>query len=319
MLQSAWGTRGDLHVLVVENSVDTFHDWDPQRPAWMETFWYGAWIPEIATSVYLYHWFRPVLGIYGGGCIVWDNTAYLPWDIPVFHYDVNRPLLAPADLRALSLDCGTRLRTVEEGRRYEMAYRSGEVDLELAFEAVTPPTIVSGRGMGEFFNGHIDQAGRYVGRLKLGSQTHRIDCHGIRDRSWGPRVITDDIRMNYCHGQSEKVAFVCYSKPNGIEEAMFKGYLSLDGHRADLATGTRRSVYRNQLLERVEIELTDVEGRTLTGSCQPVNRMVYEPYPNLVTWLYLVKWQVGETVLYGEEQDVWSIPLWKRRDRSARM
>jgi hypothetical protein len=305
-------------VLVVENSVDTFHDWDPRQPAWLETFWYGAWIPEIATSVYLYHWFRPVLGIYGGGCIVWDKTAYLPWDIPVFHYDVNRPLLARADLRALELDCGTRLRTVEEGRRYEMLYRRGEVEVELRFDAVTAPTLVTASGMNEFFGGHIDQAGRYTGHLKLGTDTHTIDCHGIRDRSWGPRIITDDIRMNYCHGQSEKVAFVCYSKPAGADEPVFKGYLSLDGHRADLATGTRRSVYRNEVLERVDIEITDVEGRSLSASCRPVNRMVYEPYPNLVTFLHLVRWQVGDTALYGEEQDVWSIPLWKKRDRSAR-
>jgi hypothetical protein len=73
------------------------------------------------------------------------------------------------------------------------------------------------------------------------------------------------------------------------------------------------------LLERVDIEITDVEGRSLTASCHPVNRMVYEPYPNLVTFLHLVQWQVGDTVLFGEEQDVWSIPLWKRRDRSARV
>ena len=108
MLQQACHCRGPIHLLVVENTVDTFHDWDPRQPAWMETYWFGAWVPEIATTVYLYHWFRPVLGIYGGGCIIWNDTAYLPWDIPVFHYEVNRPLLAQADLRALELDCGSR-------------------------------------------------------------------------------------------------------------------------------------------------------------------------------------------------------------------
>jgi hypothetical protein len=47
--------------------------------------------------------------------------------------------------------------------------------------------------------------------------------------------------------------------------------------------------------------------------------MVYEPYPNLITWLHLVKWQFGDDVIYGEEQDVWSVPLWHARDRSARI
>jgi hypothetical protein len=86
----------------------------------------------------------------------------------------------------------------------------------------------------------------------MGSETHRVAA-GIRDRSWGPRVITDDIRMNYCHGQSKNLAFVCYSKPVGMDELAFKGCLSIDGHRADLATGTRRSIYRNERLERVDM------------------------------------------------------------------
>ena len=59
-------------------------------------------------------------------------------------------------------------------------------------------------------------------------------------------------------------------------------------------------------------------GRSLRGTGRPLNRMVYEPYPNLITWLHLMRWQIGDEVIYGEEQDVWSIPVWKRRDRSAR-
>jgi len=47
--------------------------------------------------------------------------------------------------------------------------------------------------------------------------------------------------------------------------------------------------------------------------------MVYEPYPNLLTWLYLMQWRVGEHTIFGEEQDVWSIPLWHARDRSLRI
>jgi hypothetical protein len=196
-------------MLVVENSVDTFHSWDASEPAWTETFWFGAWIPEAATTVYLYSWFRPVLGIYGGGCLIWNDKEFLPWDIPAFHYEVNRPLLAPADLRSLELDCGTRLRTIKEGWQYEMTYARRDIEVALRFDGVTAPEIVTGKGMTEFFNGHIDQSGRYKGHVKIGNIRHEVNCFGIRDRSWGPRVMTDDIRMNYCHGQSDQLAFVC--------------------------------------------------------------------------------------------------------------
>jgi len=305
-------------MLVVENSVDTFHDWDRGQPNWTETFWYGAWLPETATTVYLYHWFRPVLGIYGGGCLIWDDREYLPWDIPAFHYDVNRPLRTSADLRALKLDCGTTLRTIEEGHRYEMSYARRNVEVALRFDAVTPPEIVTSKGMSEFFNGHIDQAGHYTGHVKIDGVTRPIDCFGIRDRSWGPREITDTIRMNYSHGQSQRLAFVCYSRPVAGEDQIFKGYLARDGRRVNLAGGTRRSIYRGGVLQRIDVELVDTDGRHMTGTGVPINRMAYEPYPNLLTWLHLMRWEIGGETIYGEEQDVWSFPLWHSRDRSAR-
>jgi len=304
-------------MLVVENSVDTFHAWDSSQPAWTETFWYGAWIPEVATTVYLYTWFRPVLGIYGGGCLVWNEREFLPWNIPAFHYEVNRPLRAPADLRALELDSGTRLKSLREGWSYEIRYLRRDVEVALRFDGVTAPETVTAKGMTEFFSGHIDQAGHYRGYVKLGDTRHQIDCFGIRDRSWGPRVISDDIRMNYCHGQSQALAFVCYSRPGAAEDDVFKGYLFRDGRRVNLASGTRHTVHRDGRLQKIYIQLTDAEGRHLAATGTPMNRMVYEPYPNLLTWLYLVQWRVGEATLYGEEQDVWSIPLWHARDRNA--
>jgi hypothetical protein len=32
-----------------------------------------------------------------------------------------------------------------------------------------------------------------------------------------------------------------------------------------------------------------------------------------------MKWRIGEEMIYGEEQDVWSIPLWHARNRSDRV
>jgi hypothetical protein len=305
-------------MLIAQDTVDTFHRWDASDSNWIETFWYGAWIPEIATTIYIYQWFRPVIGIYGGGCFVWDAGAYLPWDIPVFHYDVNRPLTGLTDLRSLALESGTTLKSVVEGHTYEIGFSRGEVDIALRFEAATPPHIENSKGMGEFFNGHIDQAGRYTGHLRLGGKEHAIDCFGIRDRSWGPRVITRDIRLNYCHGQSEQLAFVCYSKPTASGEAVFKGYLSIDGERRDLTGGTRATHLVEGIIARVELTLEDMDGRSRSLSGRPLNRMVYESYPGLINWIYLMEWRSGADILHGEEQDVWSIPLWHKRDANRR-
>lgn len=298
-------------MLVTGDTVDTFHEWDRSNPHWIETFWYGAWIPEAATTVYIYQWFRPVLGIYGGGCFVWDGTACEPWNIPYFHYDVNRPISAPVDLRSVALDSGTSLRSVEEGMVYDVGFKRHDVEVAMRFEGVTPPEIVSSKGVSEFFNGHIDQAGRYTGSLRVASQSYAIDCFGIRDRSWGPRVITDDIRLNYCHGQSEKTAFVCYSKPDKGGESIFKGYVALSGESHEIASGRRTTEIVDGQLRRIHLQLVDKTGRMIEGWGEPLNKMAYQPYPGLLNWLYLIRWTFGSEIIYGEEQDVWSDALWR--------
>lgn len=305
-------------MLVVENSVDTFHSWDAANPNWMETFWYGAWIPEHALSVYIYHWFRPVLGIYGGGCLIWDGEHHLPWDIPAFYYDVNRPIVSKTDLRSLDLDCGTHLHARIEGQRYETGFKRDEIEVALTFDAAAPAEIVGGTGMTEFFAGHIDQSGYYTGHIRIGSAQHRIDCFGIRDRSWGPRTITSDIRMNYCHGESEQMAFVAYTKPEDGLDKVFRGDLTIGERKLELADGTRQAFYERGRLRRIDMEVVDTQGRRLSGTGTPLNRMVYIPYPGLVTWIHLMRWEFGSHVIYGEEQDVWSLPLWRARNRSAR-
>lgn len=306
-------------MFVTGDGVDAFHPWDASDPDWIETFWFGAWVPEARTTVYIYHWFRPVLRIYGGGCFVWDADAHLPWDVPMFRYEVNRPVRDEIDLRDLTLDCGTTLRTVAEGRVYDIAFARDDVAVELRFAATTPPDVIGSDGIGSLFRGHIDQSGRYTGRIRIGDREHAVDCHGIRDRSWGPRIIGDDIRLSYCHGQSAELAFLSYSRPDaaGIERA-FKGYVAIDGATEPLVEGMRRTHYADGRLERIDIALTDAAGRRIEGFGVPLNTFVYESYPGMVNWLHLIAWRIGDSIVHGEEQDVWSLPLWRHRKPGGR-
>ena len=97
---------GPRTVLIVDGSDDAFHAWPADGVDWTEAVWFGAWVPERALSIYVYHWFRPVLGIYGGGCIVWDRSGLLPWEARHFQYDTSRPIPANLDLRRLALPTG---------------------------------------------------------------------------------------------------------------------------------------------------------------------------------------------------------------------
>lgn len=303
------------HQLITASSVDAFHPWPEDDPYWTETVWFGAWIPEARLSVYVYNWFRPVLGIRGGGCLIWDDRHWLPWDLPCFHYDVNEPITGKVDLRDMALDGGARLRSVEEGRVYEIDYHRNDVELSMRFASELPPEITDNTGTTEFFHGHLDQAGHYSGRLLLEGREHAIECYGIRDRSWGPRIISDDIRLGYCHGQSEELAFLAYSKPD--DEQIFKGYLQRGGERVPLTGGQRRVRFDDGRLSAIEVLMHTADGEAVQARGKPLNCLAYMPYPNLLTWLYLVRWEVEGRVIYGEEQDAWSLPLWREHVRAG--
>jgi hypothetical protein len=217
------------------------------------------------------------------------------------------------DLRDMSLPGGNWLKSVETGLVYDMGYESPGVRLDMRFTGLLPAEETSAHGTSEFFAGHIDQPGHYTGTLELDGKRWNIDCHGIRDRSWGPRIIGDEIRLGYCHGQSADFAFLAYSKPGGELEPVFKGYVMQDGIKSMVKEGHRRVCYHGGELRWIEVNLLDELGRSVEIRGRPINRFVYLPYANLVCWLFLMEWEGPTGVLYGEEQDAWSTALWRNR------
>ncbi|MHA3793967.1 DUF7065 domain-containing protein [Sphingomonas sp. YL-JM2C] len=304
-------------MFVTGDSIDSFHPWPAEALNWTEAAWFGAWAPEHALTVYLYHWFRPALGIYGGGCIVWIGDTGVPWEAPLFQYDVNRPVRGDLDLRDMTLDNGFRLRVLRPGHDYEMTFRNPRASVALRFTATTAPDLTDRRGTSDFFAGHVDQPGRYAGHVEIEGRRYAVDCIGIRDRSWGPREIGDDVRMGYCHGETEDLAFLAFSRPSGSDEEIYKGYLSLDGVRHNVVRGSRRVSHVDGRLSHIALELEDEAGRTLTGHGTPLNRFSYTSYPNLLSHHYLMRWDLPNGSAFGEEQDLWSVPLWREHRQAA--
>jgi hypothetical protein len=304
-------------MLITADSHDAFHPWPEGRGDWVEAVWFGTWVPERAMTIYVYHTFRPALGIYGGGCIIWDSQSNLPWDAPLYQFDVCRPIPGRIDLRNLQLDNGARITSLLEGHEFEVEFRNARAHLCLKFTATTPPDLTERDGTPEFFAGHLDQPGKYEGFVEIEGQRHVIDAFGIRDRSWGPRKIGDDIRMGYAHGAAPDVAFLAFSRPAGAREEIFKGYLSLDGERVPVASGHREIEREGLKLKRIRFALTDKSGRTLEGNGTPLNQFSYMSYPNMLSHHYLMRWELPAGIVYGEEQDLWSLPLWRDHIRET--
>jgi hypothetical protein len=304
-------------MLEIGDSTDAFHAFPPDCPEWTEAVWFATYIPERALSAYVYQWFRPVLGIYGGGCIVWDRTARLPWDAPVFQYDVNRPVPGALNLANLVLDNGTSIRMEQAESVYDVHFANARVALDFRFMASSVPHITTREGEDAFFAGHLDQPGWCAGVLELEGERLVIAGYGVRDRSWGPRVIRDDVRMGYFHGGSRSTSFLGFCQTGVPGQTVVNGYLSMDGRQLPVRTGHREVAIAGDNLLKISFQIEDAAGRTLQATGTPLNEFAYMSYPNLLSRHYLMRWSVGAEVMYGEEQDLWSLPLWRRLRRES--
>ena len=100
-------------------SDDQFHPPETDDPWWTETVWFSWSVPERNLLGYFYPAFRANLGIQFGGLLVVDDTAVVPWELPVYNWSWHEPLTSPPDLLdAHDLPEGMFLQCHEFGRVY---------------------------------------------------------------------------------------------------------------------------------------------------------------------------------------------------------
>ena len=65
------------------------------------------------------------------------------------------------------------------------------------------------------------------------------------------------------------------------------------------------------------VTATDVAGRQLVADGAPVSRIVVNRH-TFIDINSLVRWQIGERVAWGEDQDMWPVHRWAAERRKAR-
>ena len=299
---------------------DRFHPPTTDDPFWTETCWFTFAVPERRLSGQLYPFFRPNQGVCASGAFFWDDGASELWRCRFAKNLWHLPM--PADLADFELESGMALRCTEPLTRYELRYRDPDDDaleLELAFSAICPPNYLGAS--------HLDQPGRYRGRIRIEDEHFDVDAYGFRDRSWGVRsqigaTITNSgaPRGGYSYATaSERDAFHAITMAFQDDVAIpIHGYLLRDGVYAKLVPGKgRRTVLeRDDAPTRVRIEAEDELGRTLEAEGACLNKIGLHLNPNLFTWNCLTRWTFGDNEGYGEDHDNWSAPAARRFFRS---
>jgi hypothetical protein len=279
-----------------------------------ETAWFSFHVAERRLGGWLYTMVRPNIGTVAGGAWVWDDTAWLPWEVC---YSANFSALAlppDLDLRHARLPNGVAIDVVEPTRTYDLGYDDGDrLTLALRFTGVMDPEPL--RAVGSTFGSahHFDQLGRVTGSLVLHGEEIAVDCIAMRDRTWGPRPETRPRQAAYVTAAArtdDGFLAVTNTAPDGADPVAY-GFLRRDGETVGLESGAR-AVQRSDShgwVESILIEAVDLAGRRLHAVGTPVSRMTVNS---------LIRWDLDGVEAWGEDQDMWPIHTFAAYRRGTR-
>lgn len=292
--------------LVVSPEDDAFHAPTSDSASWVETMWFPFWVPEEGLSASVRVWFSANAGQQGGAVAGWRGASE-----GLFGERWTEAFGQPPDLRDLRLASGLHLECLRPLSRYRIRHRTEQLSLDLVFEAMMPPNPVAPEESPGMFAGHLEQPGRVTGELAFADRRLAIDCHSIRDRSWGPREMPETLRLGNAHGTAEDFAFFSYINPTPDgSERITSGYLLRDGVAAKIVSGLRQTELRDGLPVALQLEATDAAGRSLSASGECVNVMASNAGNGVYAVLNLVRWEHAHGVAWGENHDVWSEAAW---------
>jgi hypothetical protein len=285
-----------------------------------ETSWFSFHHPERRLGGWLYTMVRPNIGTVAGGAWVWDDTAWLPWDVL---YSANYTALrlpADADLRDVTLPTGVSLRVVQPTQTYALGFDDGNrLQLQLQFAGVMPPEPLAAVGSTFGSAHHFDQFGRVTGHIVIRDERIDIDCLAMRDRTWGPRPENRPRQAAYVTGAaSAEHAFLAVTNTKAGHDPVAYGFLRRDGQTVGLAAG-QRTVVRNEQhgwVEQVTITAADTAGRELQAVGTPVSRMIIDRH-TFIDINSLISWDVDGEAAWGEDQDMWPVHTFAASRRTA--
>ncbi|MGB1879900.1 MAG: DUF7065 domain-containing protein [Gammaproteobacteria bacterium] len=301
---------------------DRFH-FDIMDDDWWatETAWFSFHHPGRRLGGWFYTMVRPNIGTVAGGAWVWDDSAHLPWEVL---YSANYSALEldrGQDLDDCRLPTGVGIKVLEPTHRYALTYDDAErFSADLEFTGVMPPEPLAAVGSTFGSAHHFDQFGRVAGELVIHGERLEIDCIGMRDRTWGRRPEDRPRQAAYVTGAADpEHGFLAVTNTRDGRDAIAYGFLRRAGVTRGLAEGERR-VERNGengWVERITIEGRDVDGNAFFARGEVVSRIVINRH-TFIDINGLVRWDLNGVEAWGEDQDMWPVHRFARRQRGVR-
>lgn len=307
---------------VFSEADDHFH-FDLLKDDWWgtETSWFSFHHPDRKLGGWFYSMFRPNIGTVAGGAWIWDNTAHLPWEV-LYSANYSALELPPGTLLAdCQLPTGVSIKALQTGQRYRLGFDDGErLQADLIFDGVMPPEPLTGTNSTFGKASHFDQLGRVTGTITLHGEEIAIDCIGMRDRSWGRRPENRPRQAAYVTGAAENEdGFLAVTSTTPTADPISFGFLRQGGKTLSLTEG-EREVVRDPVagwVQEVRINARAENGASIAAIGVPVSRIIINRH-TFIDINSLIRWEFNGMQAWGEDQDMWPVHRWSRRQREAR-
>lgn len=316
-----------------------FHDRDPADPTWTETTFLPFFIPEPGIFGNLYVLARPNLGVALSSILVSEGLCLQPYEVDFTDSQMHLP--CPASFRHYTLANGLTVEATNGPKAYRFGYRSrlGTCSFDLEFRALHQPfdphdpkenpllgAPTDARMGAHWNNGHFEVKGHVTGRLTLRGAEYAVDCYEGMDHSWGPRPELGTRSAAWISANFGPALAFHIAVPLDLVEGEVRydglrfGFVAEDGVVHGLVAAKVRAVHAQCLPTAIEIEVTDVRGRTWAIEGHAVaGHPWYSFNPSHVSYQSYMRYRCGERVGFGEAADIFGLDyLGARMSRAGR-
>lgn len=285
---------------------DRLYDNPGDNPHWNESAWFSITIPAQRKHGFIQYYFRPNMGLLNGGPVLWDPSGTYVWNCLHYNWSNLQPIPPGAKKFDMTACNSLAVKVLEPLTRYSLRYDNDGLAFDLEWRASGPMHELKSSDPGQQAaqKFHMEQPGRLSGDLWLDGRHHAVDCHSMRDTSYGPRVYARSSSGGYFWGIADRSAFHAIAKGGGHEQEVIGGFLWRDGEMASLVSGVRRvEEYGRYGPKRVHFSATDKLGRSISASGNIDDGLIFTGYSDRTVVWSLLEWDVDAVTHWGDNQE----------------
>lgn len=157
-----------------------YHGTGPAGDTLTETWYWNFHVAEAAINCFAYCWVHPNLKTVSGGLFLYKGLKDSHLECELFDYRDYLSMDVVGDGRDIKFPNGFRVEAIVPMEHVRMTLDDPSRDTMFSVDcrAIDIPIMRAN-------NKHFEQVMHCTGTLRLRGEEYRVDCHAVRDRSWG--------------------------------------------------------------------------------------------------------------------------------------